>query len=484
MSTLEPVLIYIGNDLDRVIDVDYLVDGTPDHEETFVMDTLGNRTGDQSLTEGTVNFTVDSATNRYSSVGGNTITHDFAGNMTTDKGGYKYYYDYENRLVKIEDSSSVDVAEYAYDALGRRIKVIDNKASTTTLCYYNPNWQVLAEYDGSNNLQRYFVYGNYIDEPLVMNDGTDDYYYAHDHLFSVVALLEADGDVTERYEYDAYGTGTIYTDDGGDGDWFDGDETVADYSEIGNPYYFTGRRLDVLDSANLTLMHYRHRTYDTYAARFLQQDPVNYVDGLNLYNYVANRPTIAADPQGLFYSLTDCSEGAYHIWNGLVALKHQCVTRDGEVTDVDSGWIDATDLDKLLLWALEFGLTLEMPELIPLVPYNAVLCKLEQKWTAKKIPLREWKGKYITNHGFFGIGANSFYAVDFQGLGAPMNAYSDIKRYVRLVNKNTGLVAMSFPGENWGNLLTEDEDSWLEIPQKSYNVDAIDNFGGFPWIIW
>ncbi len=52
--------------------------------EAFTMDALGNRTGDQTLRDdGTVDFTVDSATNRYSSVGGNSISHDDAGNMTT-----------------------------------------------------------------------------------------------------------------------------------------------------------------------------------------------------------------------------------------------------------------------------------------------------------------------------------------------------------------------------------------------------------------
>jgi len=45
-----------------------------------------------------------------------------------------------------------------------------------------------------------YVYGNYIDEPLVMNDGTDDYYYAHNHLFSTVALTDDTDAVVECYE--------------------------------------------------------------------------------------------------------------------------------------------------------------------------------------------------------------------------------------------------------------------------------------------
>ena len=57
-----------------------------------------------------MNFVVDDDTNRYTSIGGNSITHDDAGNVTADKDGYTYEYDYENRIVKIEDSSSNDVA--------------------------------------------------------------------------------------------------------------------------------------------------------------------------------------------------------------------------------------------------------------------------------------------------------------------------------------------------------------------------------------
>ena len=277
-----------------MIDVDYLVNSTPDHEETFVMDTLGNRTGNQTLTQGTVDFTVQSSTNRYTSIGGNTITHDFAGNMTTDKGGYTYEYDYENRIVKIEDSSSVEVATHDYDALGRRIRVIDKSADpdVTALYYHNPDWQVLAEYDGSNVLQRYFVYGNYIDEALVMNDATDDFYYVQDHLYSTVALIgyvDPAWVVVERCEYDAYGKMTR----------LDPDFTAWSGTEAGNPYYFTGRRLDVLDNGNLTKQHSRFRDYDTYTARFLQHDPIGYIDISNLYLYVDNCPVMRQDPYGL-----------------------------------------------------------------------------------------------------------------------------------------------------------------------------------------
>lgn len=104
------------------------------------------------------------------------------------------------------------MALYDYDALGRRIRekkdFVDSVRSVVTLFYYNPDWQVLAEYDDAGSLQRYFIYGNYIDEPLVVHRQSDgeDYYYGHDHLYSTVVLLDDSGSVVERCEYDAYGT--------------------------------------------------------------------------------------------------------------------------------------------------------------------------------------------------------------------------------------------------------------------------------------
>jgi len=70
------------------MDADYVVDGgTPDREDCFVMDGLGNRTGSQTLSDDTVSFTVELLTNRYTSIGGHSVSHDAAGNLTVDKDG-------------------------------------------------------------------------------------------------------------------------------------------------------------------------------------------------------------------------------------------------------------------------------------------------------------------------------------------------------------------------------------------------------------
>ena len=91
--------------------------------------------------------------------------------------------------------------EFAYDALGRRIKKYDSVADQTTYYYYNDKWQVFAEFDGADSNKRWYVYGNYIDEVLLSPGVGGSYYYLHDHLYSPVALISYPaGTVIERYE--------------------------------------------------------------------------------------------------------------------------------------------------------------------------------------------------------------------------------------------------------------------------------------------
>ena len=169
--------------------------------------------------------------------------------------------------------------------------------------YYNDNWQVLAEavVFGSNELvDQYYLWGNYIDEALLKVDthGTvaaaddDDHYYLHDHLYSTVAVLDDASNVEERYEYDAYGKATIY----------DANFTERTASAIGNAYLFTGRRLDPESG----IYYYRNRYYSPTLGRFLQNDPLGYVDSMNMYQYCGDNALYWIDPMGLKGSWSDC----------------------------------------------------------------------------------------------------------------------------------------------------------------------------------
>ncbi|HUW19414.1 MAG TPA: hypothetical protein VMW16_08940 [Sedimentisphaerales bacterium] len=79
-------------------------------------------------------------------------------NLTKDQKGYNCKYDYENRIVKIiRDPNDTVVAEFAYDALGRRIEKKGLIDPNNTRRYYKNDWRVLCEYDGSNNFKRWYA---------------------------------------------------------------------------------------------------------------------------------------------------------------------------------------------------------------------------------------------------------------------------------------------------------------------------------------
>ena len=88
-------------------------------------------------------------------------------------------------------SKSGDKAIYSYDALGRRIEKNDVAASTVTRYYYDGD-RVIVEtvVDGGETDSKYYVWGNYIDELVMSSDGSDDNYYEHDPIYSVIAMYK------------------------------------------------------------------------------------------------------------------------------------------------------------------------------------------------------------------------------------------------------------------------------------------------------
>ncbi len=115
----------------------------------------------------------------------------------------------------------------------------------------------------------------------------------HDHLYSPAALTDKDGNVTISDVNYAARSSSLY----------------------GNPYLFTGRRVDILDSGSLKIQYNRNRYYDYYTGRWLTYDPLGivpnppksnrfdvisqYGDGANLYEYVQANPIKTTDPMAL-----------------------------------------------------------------------------------------------------------------------------------------------------------------------------------------
>jgi RHS repeat-associated protein len=257
-----------------------------DSEETFVLDNNGNRLSAALDGIGQSYLPNDGAQlnnpmNRYESVGGAALSYDARGNTLSD-GTTSYEYDPLNRMTAA--SGPGGDATYVYDALGRRLaKVV---GAETTYFIYDHRHQVVEERSGSDQLLAHYTYGAALDEPITYERDGLTYYYHRDALGSVTEVSDAAGALVERYEYQVYGQVTIY-DPGG---------VELPASAIGNPYLFTSQRLDP-ESGNY---YFRARYYAPGLGRFLQMDPLGFSDGVNLYQYAHNQPTLLTDPTGLF----------------------------------------------------------------------------------------------------------------------------------------------------------------------------------------
>jgi RHS repeat-associated protein len=253
---------YSYDDLYQLIYVDYNDGNTTN----YYYDALGNRT---QVTNGSQTSYESNKLNQYSKVGDVNYQYDNSGNLTFD-GTYTYIYDCENRLLQVKQGQNT-IAAYAYDFAGRRIR---KTAGTTTTRYCYDGDQIIADYNDSGVLQRRYVYGPGIDEPLYMVTVLYTYYYYFDGLGSVVALARGDQPAEETYSYDVFGKPTIRNAQGG----------ILTTSAFGNTRMFTGREYE----PETGLYYYRARYYHPTIGRFLQPDPIS----------IYLIPLCVASPQG------------------------------------------------------------------------------------------------------------------------------------------------------------------------------------------
>ncbi|HLI12485.1 MAG TPA: RHS repeat-associated core domain-containing protein [Alphaproteobacteria bacterium] len=177
----------------------------------------------------------------------------------------------ESRLVSA--SGAGNTASYAYDGLGRR------KAKTvngTTTVYVSDGDQEVLEYDGtSGQVERRYVYGAGLDEPLnLITPAGDRTTYIPDLQGSILASLDGPTGSVTKYGYQPFG----------------------DSSDSSGAFRYAGRRIDAETNG---LYYNRARMYSPALGRFLQPDPIGFQGGPHLYAYVNNDPLDARDPQGL-----------------------------------------------------------------------------------------------------------------------------------------------------------------------------------------
>ena len=168
-------------------------------------------------------------------------------------------------------------------------------------------WQTMEErnpFGGSGSTDtpiKQYVWGTYIDECIQLNllvaAGPQSlpagaYYLLQDLLYRAVALTNSSGAIVEAYDCDAYGNTLIFTGPGTDGVWFTDDDVQSNYGA--NGIIYCGYRFDP-ETQNY---YARNRNYSPSLGRWITRDPVGHSGGINVYEYVREKPAVATDPKG------------------------------------------------------------------------------------------------------------------------------------------------------------------------------------------
>jgi len=160
--------------------------------EQFQYDAAGNRLSDiyhgaYSYNELNQLVEDDSATYAYDLDGNMTVRVSKATGDST-----RYEWDIENRLVRVVKPGVV--AEYVYDALGRRVAKTVNGVRTE---FRYDGEDLILTTDDAGTVTGSWTFGPGMGQPLAMNRGGVLHYYLADGLGSIRALADANGDVAQ-----------------------------------------------------------------------------------------------------------------------------------------------------------------------------------------------------------------------------------------------------------------------------------------------
>jgi RHS repeat-associated protein len=149
-------------------------------------------------------------------------------------------------------------------------------------------------------------------------------YYTTDANFNVTAVIDDSGNVVERYAYDAYGQVTVL-----DTDWTADADGASD---VDNRTLYAGYHHD----SETGLYHVRNRMYHPTLGRWVQRDPLGYVDGMSVYQYGLSVPNRFVDWLG-----TDVFEDATEARRKANAAKPNVEEYRDSQGNVTAGFMDA-----------------------------------------------------------------------------------------------------------------------------------------------
>jgi RHS repeat-associated protein len=222
--------------------------------------------------------------------------YDDDGNMTADVTGNQYVWNARNQLVGITGAAS---ASFSYDSFNRRIS---KHIGPQTVGY---------EYDGANRVSE----TSGTSTASLLPGGIDEYFQRSeasgvtvpiaDALGSTIGTIDASGNLATTYWYDPYGSTTI------------AGTTSSNSTE------YAGREND-----GLKLYFYRARYYNPETGRFISEDPIGLLGGINEYAYVGDNPTGYVDPSGLDKQAPERKD---ECWNGIGEASLGLLTTVGAV---------------------------------------------------------------------------------------------------------------------------------------------------------
>lgn len=211
-------------------------------------------------------------------------TYDTNGNHTTNTNGTVLDYNHADQTTSINTAGTE--AEYDYADTDQSVPRTRTVGSSTT-DYLFTLTGLAAERTGTATT-------TYIREPggapigIVDNTGRTGW-YLKDALGSVTAIIDNNGDETNRYRYTPYGQVT---------------ETNPAGTAFNNPIQYASGRTD----PDTALTRFGTRWYQPEHGRWTQPDPTGQPNGPNRYLYVGSSPTNRIDPTGLFgISFGGCS---------------------------------------------------------------------------------------------------------------------------------------------------------------------------------
>ena len=191
----------------------------------------------------------------------------------------------------MSEGASTSTATFKYDALGRRTeRVVDNGTTVQRTQFVYDGIQAIGELvDG--RLSATVLAGLNIDEVIARTvnlaggSPIDTKSYFTDALGSVLAMTNPAQNPELFYAYSAHGETS---------------QLGADVNLPANSNQYTARENDgaVGGTNGGQLYYYRARYFDPVLKRFVSEDPIGIIGGLNPYAYVAGNPTGYTDPEG------------------------------------------------------------------------------------------------------------------------------------------------------------------------------------------